>query len=257
MNTETKNINLSKFKDYLTNLGYSKYVIPAYIRKLNKFLEYLHEDSTIFINCDNLKKTISQYIKTIPISFQKDIIKAALHTYYYCISGNQFSRRLCSKDFIIDTSIECEIERFRKYLTSIAHLSNNSINSQCNTVKTFLYSTFSEKSFSPKKISVNHVRIYFSDTLRHVSAASKKTILVRIRSYIRFLEFTDGFQSEQILKLPITPPVWKYSSIPKYLTATEIEKLFSAYDLTDPIGQCHQLIIQYLSKNINKENKSI
>jgi len=236
MNTETKNINLSKFKDYLTNFGYSQYVMPTYIRKVNKFLEYLPEDSILPINCDNLKKTISQYIKTIPISFQKDITKAALHTYYYCISGNQFSRRLCSKKFTVDTSIEHEIERFRKYLTSIAHLSNNSINSQCSTVKNFLYYSFSKKGFSPKKITLSQVRIYFSDTLRHVSASSKKTMLVRIRSYIRFLEFTDGFQSEQILKLPMIPAVWKHSRIPKYLTMLEIERLFSTYNLTDPIG---------------------
>ncbi|WP_341533982.1 tyrosine-type recombinase/integrase [Sporosalibacterium faouarense] len=66
--------------------------------------------------------------------------------------------------------------------------------------------------------------------------ASKKTIIVRIRSYIRFLEFSDGFKSEAILKLPMTSPVWKRASLPKYLSDTELDRLFSSYDRNKPSG---------------------
>ena len=37
--------------------------------------------------------------------------------------------------------------------------------------------------------------------LGHVLPASKKTLITRIRSYIRFLEFSDGFRADEILKL--------------------------------------------------------
>lgn len=200
-----------------------------YIRKAKEFLLYNDEFSIMKMDYEKIKKTISEYMACISLLSQKDMIQAALHTYYYFISGNQFTRRLYSKDFTMDMLIEAEIERFRKYLSNVARLSSNTIICQCNSVKTFLYCSFPERDFSPGKVIADHVRIYFTHTLSHVSPASKKTIIVRIRSYLRFLEFTDGFQSEEILKLPMTSPVWKRAGIPKYLTDTEIDHLFSTY----------------------------
>lgn len=236
MNDEIQNNNLSNFQEYLIKNGYSKHVIPMYIRKVKEFLVYNNDFSIIRMDYEKIKKTISEYIASISLSSQKDMIQAALHTYYYFISGNQFTRRLYSKDFTMDMLIEAEIERFRKYLSNVARLSSNTIISQCNSVKIFLYCSFPERDFSPEKVIADHVRIYFTHTLSHVSPTSKKTIIVRIRSYLRFLEFTDGFQSEEILKLPMTSPVWKRAGIPKHLTDTEINNLFSTYNRTNPTG---------------------
>ena len=111
------------------------------------------------------------------------MIQSALYTYYYFYSGNRFFRRLYTTDFDVDLSIETEIDRFRNYLIEVCRLSENTIISQCKTVKTFLYSSFPEKDgFSPKKITTDHVRIYLCDTLQHISKASKKTMISRIRS---------------------------------------------------------------------------
>lgn len=236
MNHEMKAINVSNFKDYLIKNGYSNHVIPMYSRKVKEFLESDDVNCDPSTDYDDLKKTISEYLANIPFTFQKDMIQAALHSYYYFISGNRMFRRLYASDYKVDMSIEAEIERFRKYLNEVAGLSDNTIISQCNTIKTFLYSSFLEKDFSPGKITTNHVRIYFTDTLRHVSAGSKKTIIVRIRSYVRFLEFADGFPSEEILKLPMTSPVWKRAGLAKHLTDTEVYRLFSTYDQTHPTG---------------------
>ena len=230
------NTDLSNFKDYLVKKGYSKNAIPNYICRVSKFLDCKELISVQKINHDELKEVISKYIADIPLLIQKRRIQAALHTYYRFISGDHFLTRLNSKDFAIDLSIEVEIDRFRKFLCEVAGLRDNTIITYCNTVKTFLYSSSSGKNFSPGKITANHVRTYLVHTLQHVSAASKKTIIVRIRSYIRFLEFADGFQSEEILKLPMTSPVWKRAGIPKYLTYSESDRLFCTYNQANPVG---------------------
>lgn len=246
MNHEMQKICLSNFKDYLVKNGYSKHVVPIYVRKFKDFLNCsdLHPDSQM--DYESLKKMITDYLANIPITSQKGTIQAALHAYYYFISGTPFFRRLNAKDFDADSSIDAEIDRFRKYLTEVAGLSENTIISQCGTIQIFLYSSFEGKDFSPGKVTSDHVRIYFSDTLRHVSVASKKSIIVRIRSYIRFLEFTDGFQSEEILKLPMTSPVWKRSGIPKYLTGEELTRLFSVYDQTNSVSIRNYAIVRCL-----------
>ena len=230
------NTDLSNFKDYLVNKGYSKKTIPNYICKVSKFLACKDLISVPKINHEELKIIISEYIADIPFILQKRRIRAALHTYYHFISGDQFSTRLNAKDFAIDLSIEEEIDRFRDHLYKVAGLRNNTIIANCSTVKTFLYSGFPEKDFLPGKVTANHVRVYLAHILQHVSAASKKTIICRIRNYIRFLEFADGFQSDEILKLPMTSPVWRRAGIPKYLTYSELDRLFSAYNRANPVG---------------------
>lgn len=245
MNNETQSNTLSSFKIYLIEKSYSKNIIPMYIRKVKQFLEC--KGSSILENdYEKLKETISEFILALPFSSQKYLTQAALHTYYYCISGKPYNKRLCSKDFSENLLIDSEIERFRKYLSNVARLSDNTITSQCNTVKFFLYYNFQNTGFSPQKITAENVRNYFTHGLNHVSAASKKSMIVRIRSYIKFLQATDGFQSEEILKLPMTSPVWKRASIPKYLTSSEIDRLFSTYDLTNPTGIRNYAILRCL-----------
>lgn len=236
MSNEIQNVNLSGFKEYLVNNGYSNHVIPRYVRKVTEFLGRSNVYVTQTKEDEALRESISEYLANIPLCFQKDTIQAALHIYYHFISGNRFFRRLHATDFETDRSIEAEIDRFQTYLNEVARLSKLTVTSQCHTVKTFLYSSFPKKDFANQKMTADHVRIYLAHTLRHVSAASKKTLIVRIRSYFRFLAFKDGFQSEEILKLPMTTPVWKRAGLAKYLTDAELERLFSTYDQTHSTG---------------------
>lgn len=246
MCNEMKTTNVSNFKEYLIKNEYSKHVIPMYVRKVRIFLECNEVDSLSHADHLELKSIIGEYMVEIPLTPQKGMIQAALHSYYYLISGNQFTKRLNAKNYDLDMSIELEIERFRRYLREVARLSDNTIVSHCNTVKFFLYSSFPRKDFAPEKISVKYVKNYFTHTLSHVSVASKKTIIVRIRSYIRFLEFSDGIKSEAILNLPMTSPVWKRGSIPKHLTYEELDQLFSSYDKTTASGARNYAIVRCL-----------
>ena len=236
MDIDVQTIKLSGFEDYLIKKGHSTNVALIYTRKTKKFLGNIGASSAPTIHHEELKKAISEYIESIPLSFPKATIQAALHAYFLYISGNQFSKRMYTKDYDMDMSIEEEIERFRQYLCEVARLSKSTVVCQCNTVKAFLYSSFPEKNFLSEEITADHIRIYFTHSLRHISAVSKKTIITRIRSYIRFLQFTDGFQSDEILKLPMTSPVWKQASLPKYITEADTGRLLATYDLTKPIG---------------------
>jgi len=81
MNNETQNNNLSDFKDYLVKSGYSNHVIPMYIRKVKGFLEYNDTYLELSMDYEELKRSISEYLATVPLTSQKAMIQAALHTY--------------------------------------------------------------------------------------------------------------------------------------------------------------------------------
>ncbi|HBP65948.1 MAG TPA: hypothetical protein DD730_17245 [Desulfosporosinus sp.] len=236
MDIDVQTIKLTGFEDYLIKKGHSAKVVLIYTRKVGKFLSSKGASSAPCIHHEELKKAISEYTESIPLSFQKATIQAALHAYYLYISGKQFIKRMYTKEYDMDIAIEVEIDRFRKYLFEVAGLSNSTVIDQCNTVKAFLYSSFPEKNSSSEEITADHIRIYFTHSLRHLSAGSKKTIISRIRSYIRFLQFADGFHSDEILKLPMTSPVWNQAALPKYITEADTGRLLATYDRTKPTG---------------------
>lgn len=237
MSLEFNATKVSEFRDYLIEKNYSEYVIPMYVRSVTIFLEEIKKSSKdIHMVHLKLKEAIDKYILNIPLTFKKEMIKSALHTYYYFISGEKFFKRLSKDDYGLDLSVELEIERFKEYLFNIEKLKDSTVTSRCNTVRIFLYSSFLNEDFSPKKISISLVQNYLVNTLSHISAASKKSMIGRIRSYIKFLSFYDDIEADDILKLPMTSPVWKYSGNPRYLTNSELEKLFSSYNRSKPYG---------------------
>lgn len=231
-----KNITEFDFENYLIEKNYSNLVIPIYFRHVTKFLENESINLKTYTDYSKLKSSINEYLTKIPLSQHKDMIQAALHTYYCFVSNEKFVKRVCTKDFDINSSIESEVINFQKYLSKILGLAYNTIISNCSTIRIFLYSNFPCGNFSPEKININHIHNYLVNIINHVSTASKKTIVGRIRNYVKFLDFTYGYQLEEILKLPMTPPVWKKASVPNYLTDSELNKFFSAYNKNKPVG---------------------
>ncbi len=237
MNLEFNAANVTAFRNYLIENDYSKHLIPMYVRKVTVFLKGFSDSSkNTYKGYSELKKVIDEYILSLPLTSQKEMIKAALHTYYYFISGEKFIKRLSRNDYELDESIELEVEKFKEYLRNVESLRESTITSRCNTVRIFLYSSFPDEKFSRKKINIQLVQYYLVNILSHISIASKKSLISRIRSYIKFLEFYGDIVADEILKLPMTSPVWKYSSTPKYLANSELEKFFSSYNRNKPYG---------------------
>ncbi len=247
MKNATQKNNILEFREYLENNGYSKHVIPIYIRKVKKFLEYKYYYLFSKIEHLALKSVITEYVNEIPLTSQKSIIQAALHTYYCFVSGELFIWRLSLNDYDFDVKIESEIDKFQKHLKEVHRLCDSTIISHCSTAKFFLYSNFPKRNFLPEKIAFEHVYVYLTNTLSHLSKSSKKTIISRVRSYIRFIEFAYGIKSERILKLPLTSPVWKRSSLPKYLSNLDLERLFSAYNRNQSYGIRDYAIVRCLT----------
>ena len=248
MNSEFNSNQLSAFKEYLIEKNYSNYVVPMYIRGVSAFLDEIKETSeNLHKAYPKLKESINKYTTNIPFTFKSEMVGSALHTYYYFVSGEKFNKRLSKDDYELNLSIELEIEKFRNHLINVEKLSDSTIMSRCNTVRIFLYSIFLDEEFDPDKVNINLIQDYLINTLSHISPASKKSMIGRIRSYIKFLSFYYDIVADDILKLPMTSPIWKYSGNPRYLTDTELEKLFSAYNKNKPYGVRDNAILRCLS----------
>ena len=83
-----------KFGEYLFRKGYSKNVIPIYCKKVKDFLNAQKHSCITDHNAASLKETISSYLDSVPFDQQKRSKDAALHTFYYSVTGKYFRKRL-------------------------------------------------------------------------------------------------------------------------------------------------------------------
>lgn len=123
-----------------------------------------------------------------------------------------------------------EVEEFEKFLKNIKNLSENSIQAYSNDLKSF--ENFVKKDF--KDIVYNDIEKYIYD--QRLNGLSTNTLIRRVatlKGFFRFLlqrGYIDSDPTIMIQKIKKTKP------LPKFLTETEIEKLFAAIDTSKPKG---------------------
>lgn len=135
MGNEMHVVNVTGFQEFLVKHGYSRHVIPRYVRKVTEFGAHSDGCATPTLAYETLRKEISDYLANIPLSLQKETCQAALHLYYYFISGDRWKRRLHATDFEPNPSIEHEIARHglslytKQRFLHFGHMSKSVINS--------------------------------------------------------------------------------------------------------------------------------
>ncbi|WP_459930617.1 tyrosine-type recombinase/integrase [Desulfosporosinus burensis] len=228
--------SLSDFENHLMTNNYTKRVVEVYTSRVSCFLNSFNL-THLLSDEEQLRKLIVGYTAGLPLTSTFGTIQAALHAYYHFTTGKHFNKRIIPRIYEANELIEAELTRFHTYLKEVASLSETTLISHYNTVRQFLcFCSIENAIANGNKISPDQVRNFLMKELRHLSPASRKTILVRIRNYLRFLEFEDGFNADEILKLPMTPPVWKRMQVPKYLSAEDKETFLSTYNLNSEIG---------------------
>lgn len=228
--------SLSNFENHLNKNNITKRVAVVYTNRVFCFLNSINFTHHLFDE-EQLRKQIIEYTSSLPLTSTLGTTQAALRAYYHFRTGKYFNSGKISGTYKTNERIEAVLSRFLRYLKEVVCLRETSIINQCNSVRQFLCYLSTAYAFAnEKKISPDQIRSFLMKELRHLSPASRKTVLVRIRSYLRFLEFEDGFNADEILKLPMTTPVWKRSQIPKYLSSEDKEKILSTYDLDSKTG---------------------
>lgn len=123
-----------------------------------------------------------------------------------------------------------EIEEFKRFLKNIKNLSENSIQAYSNDLKSF--ENFVKKDF--KDVVYNDIEEYIYD--QRLKGLSANTLIRRVATLKGFFGFLlqRGYISSDptimIHKIKKTKP------LPKFLTESEIERLFSVIDVSKPKG---------------------
>jgi len=123
-----------------------------------------------------------------------------------------------------------EIEEFKRFLRNIKNLSENSIQAYSNDLKSFEH--FVKKDF--KEVVYNDIEEYIYD--QRLKGLSTNTLIRRVatlKGFFGFLLQRGYINSDPTIMIH---KIKKTKPLPKFLTESEIEKLFSAIDISKPKG---------------------
>jgi site-specific recombinase XerD len=139
------------------------------------------------------------------------------------------------------------IQAFRQYLVCQRNLAPSTIHSYLATVVRFLSQRFGTMLPNPDALCAQDVNGFMLQQARRYSAGQIQLIASALRSFFRFLlqqalittDFTQGVP---------TPARRRLSTLPKFISADDVEHLLHCVDQKTPEGRRNYAILQLLAR---------
>lgn len=231
---------LDQFRTFMKEHEYHERTIRGYHTYVSRFLRSNYYEPG---NCD-LKGQINEFLKNEAIQALKTFIssRAAQYLFYNMETGTQYPKNNAESNI---EAIEHILLEFRNHLYTIKHLTELTIDSEISHVRRFLefaYSKYLDKLII-SELDANDIRSFFVDEIHQLKPGSKGRMATSIRNFFRYLKFSGMSVSESVFKLPLSPAVWKQTSVSTVLSDEEFNSLSTAFDKNTPTGVRNYAII--------------
>ena len=100
---------------------------------------------------------------------------------------------------------------------------------------------------NPHRYDVAHIRNVLLHQLKEVSPAYAKNLVGAVRMYIRFLASKGKCPAEVVESIP-TVPHWRLSTLPKYISPDDMERVIASFDTTTRKGRRDRTIALLLGR---------
>ncbi|ASK63501.1 tyrosine recombinase XerC [Virgibacillus phasianinus] len=133
-------------------------------------------------------------------------------------------------------------EAFMEYLQIEKNASQYTVKYYLNDLETFYQFSKSEALEDFSDVDYRSVRVFLTSLYdRKLSRRTVSRVISSLRSFYRFLEREGNVTSNPFLQITL-PKATK--PIPGFLYQEELEKLFEVNDMSDPLGQRNQAILE-------------
>jgi integrase/recombinase XerD len=235
---------LNSFVKNLSSNGYSEFTISCYRGPVKHFCIWLHKksipltkvtDHVIFLfskhNCrcsGNIRegKRSSKYIKRV-----RNFVFYLIHEKFILDKNNSSKIKLPSLLVKYKKSLHCR------------GLSNITIMHYERSIIELLPALGND----PKKYNPAIIRQVVYCAAKKNSLPATKKLTTALRSYLRFLTMEKKCHPDLDATVP-TVAQWKLSSLPKYITTKEVERVIASCDVNTKIGLRDKAIILFLAR---------
>lgn len=235
---EHVNQELKIYKAFLQKQGYSNGSIMGYCTYLSKFLlqtgppqeKAMNETVQTFL--DNEKMGHSKTFKTC---------RAALRLYFTMVTGDSLKQK---PEPPSSPEIAFLLERFRTYSANIKRLETGTVNSEVSHVKSSLEHALRKSSNkSAKELTAEHIRDFVEVRLGGLKDSSKGRIVTSIRNFFRCQAFFEEFVHPSVLRLPLSPAVWRKSAFPTTIDKKTFDSMQLLPDANSMVGKRNRCIV--------------
>jgi integrase/recombinase XerD len=124
--------------------------------------------------------------------------------------------------------VDEELRRYDAHMHHAQGLASNTRALRLRTLRPFIEQRVNVNRTELLPLAADHLRQFFTDTLRRWSVASAGTLAGTLRSYIRY-RATCGDAVHHLVPAIARPPNWRLAPLPRTLTPAETAKLLGAF----------------------------
>ena len=139
------------------------------------------------------------------------------------------------------------VQAFQQYLIYQRNLAPSTIHYYLNTVVRFLNQRFGTQPPNPDVLCAQDVTGFMLQQARRYSAGQTQLIASALRSFFRFL-LQQALITIDLAQCVPTPARRRLSTLPKFISADDVEHLLHCVDQTTPEGRRNYAILQLLAR---------
>ncbi|MEM5785827.1 MAG: hypothetical protein AAGU11_00835, partial [Syntrophobacteraceae bacterium] len=225
-------VGLQQLGQYLTNRGHATSTIRTYLRCAEHFERW--SGSSLPEGAAIDKASVSLFLNdhlpscSCPSSgpHTSKEVRAALNHHMFVLRKNGLMPLPRSEPL---SHVEEEVQAFDRYLVEICGMAVETRTYRRRYVREFLAVKNGPGPIDPLSLSPGDVMGFLTERAALYKPGTSKVIAASVRSYLKFMVLR-GILSSRILAAVPTVPQWRLSSIPKVLSAAELDRFLSSFD---------------------------
>lgn len=143
--------------------------------------------------------------------------------------------------------LEDILSRYETHLRSERGLATATVLNYKSDVRKFLVDRFLERPFLFRELKASDVSDFVLKHGHGMGVRTAQLMTTALRSFLRYLFQTGKIQADLTASVP-TVADWRLSSVPKYLTPEEVERVLKACNRRTPIGRRDYAILLLLAR---------
>jgi integrase/recombinase XerD len=139
------------------------------------------------------------------------------------------------------------LNRYEKHLRSEQGLATATVLNYQSDVRKFLADRFREGPFLFRELKASDISNFVLKHCHGMGVRTAQLMTTALRSFLRYLFQRGKIQADLAASVP-TVADWRLSTVPKYLTPNEVERVLKACDRCTPIGRRDYAILLLLAR---------
>ncbi len=230
-------VRLQKFGPYLANRGYPPSTTQTYIRCAEHFEYWVAAHCGETINEAAVARFLKDHLPSCscPSSRRRSHkeVRASLRHYLAALRKLDLIPPLQPPPL---SDVEKEVEAFEQYLIKTCGVALETRIYRVRYVREFLADRYGAGPVTPQSLHPGEIMKFLAERAALYKPGTAKVISGSVRSYLKFLVLR-GILSNRITAAVPAIPQWRMSSLPKVLSATELDQLLTSFNVSTTTGR--------------------